>query len=430
MIDDEGQSDEGQAMESLGTGVTGGLLPSLLLCWRGGLAGETGGGNFNYLLFYFLIMDRDEAIARGLRVHETQHSMKRRSPWHDYHGKGTYMLTLVVEGRMPLLGKLWGRVDARPGDGDAPKVMLSELGIAIAKEEIPKIHEYYPQVEVWRVCIMPDHIHLIVRVKEDLRGGQAMESLGTEARGRQASALAKGANQALAGENEAGSIGMTAKREKEMGSLGMVIKGFKMGCNKAYWRIYGMNTTARKGLFELGYNDKVLLHERQLEGWKKYLDDNPRRLMVKRMNPGLFTVMQNKEVAGRTCQMVGNCFLLDIPDKVAVVVHRRYSEGDLRRLREEWLACGERGGVLVSAAISTKEKEVLREAMNRGYRIVLLRENGFPRLYKPCGESFYACSEGLLLQISPWDYHMEKKTITREQCLELNEMAERIAEWR
>ena len=304
---------------------------------------------------------------------------------------------------MPLLGKLWGWVDARPGDGDAPKVILSELGVAIAKEEIPKIHKYYPQVEVWRVCIMPDHIHLIVRVKEDLKGGQAMESLGTEARGGQASALAGGANQAQIGENEAGSIGMTAKREKEMGSLGMVIKGFKMGCNKAYWRIYGMNTAPKKGLFELGYNDKVLLHERQLEGWKKYLDDNPRRLMVKRMNPGLFTVMQNKEVVSRRCQMVGNCFLLDIPDKVAVVVHRRYTEVELRRLRE---------------------------AMNRGYRIVLLRENGFPRLYKPCGESFYACSEGLLLQISPWDYHMEKKTITREQCLELNEMAERIAEWR
>ena len=150
-----------------------------------------------------------------------------------------------------------------------------------------------------------------------------MESLGTGVTGGQASALTKeanlaqtkganqaqteganlalagGANLALAGENEAGSIGMTAKREKEMGSLGMVIKGFKMGCNKAYWRIYGMNTAPRKGLFELGYNDKVLLHERQLEGWKKYLDDNPRRLMVKRMTPGLFTVMQNKEVVGR-----------------------------------------------------------------------------------------------------------------------------------
>ena len=242
-----------------------GTAPFFASLLEGRACRRNGGGSFNYLLFTYFIMDRDEAIARGLRVHETQHSMKRRSPWHDYHGRGTYMLTLVVEGRMPLLGKLWGRVDARPGDGDAPKVMLSELGIAIAKEEIPKIHKYYPQVEVWRVCIMPDHIHLIVRVKEDLRGGQAMESLGTEARGGQASALAKGANQALAGENEAGSIGMTAKREKEMGSLGMVIKGFKMGCNKAYWRIYGMNTTARKGLFELGYNDKVLLHERQLD---------------------------------------------------------------------------------------------------------------------------------------------------------------------
>lgn len=288
-----------------------GTAPFFASLLEGRACRRNGSGSFNYLLFTYFIMDRDEAIARGLRVHETQHSMKRRSPWHDYHGRGTYMLTLVVEGRMPLLGKLWGRVDARPGDGDAPKVMLSELGIAIAKEEIPKIHKYYPQVEVWRVCIMPDHIHLIVRVKEDLRGGQAMESLGTEARGGQASALTKeanlaqtkganqaqteganlasagGANQAQTGENEAGSIGMTAKREKEMGSLGMVIKGFKMGCNKAYWRIYGMNTAPRKGLFELGYNDKVLLHERQLEGWKKYLDDNPRRLMVKRMNPGL-----------------------------------------------------------------------------------------------------------------------------------------------
>ena len=427
-------------------------------------------------------MERDEAIARGLEVRETRHSMKRRSPWHDYHEKGTYMLTLVVEGRMPLLGRLEGRVNARPGDGDAPKVVLSELGTAIVKEEIPKIHRYYPQVEVWKVCIMPDHVHLIVRVKEDLRGYQAMESLGTEARGGQtsaetmenaaaltseenaaaltseekaaaltsqenaaaltseekAAALTSQENAAaltseekaaaLTSEKKADSMGMTAKRGKEMDSLGMVVKGFKLGCNRAYRRIYGMKKMTGKGLFELGYNDKLLLHEGQLKRWKKYLDDNPRRLMVKRMNPELFTVMQNKVVAGRRCQMVGNCFLLDIPDKVAVIVHRRYSEEDLCRLRKEWLACGERGGVLVSAAISIKEKEVLREAMNRGYRIVLLRENGFPRLYKPCGESFDACSEGLLLQISPWEYHMEKKTITREECLELNEMAERIAE--
>ena len=58
---------------------------------------------------------------------------------------------------------------------------------------------------------------------------------------------------------------------------------------------------------------------------------------------------------------------------------------------------------------------------------VLLRENGFPPLYKPQGESFTACSEGRLLQISLWEYHMQRKTISREQCLQLNRMAEDIA---
>ena len=182
-------------------------------------------------------MDRDEAIAKGVKVNDTRHSMKRRSPWHDYHGKGTYMLTLVVEGRMPLLGRLEGRVDARPGDGDGPKVVLSELGAAIVKEEIPKIHKYYPQVEVWKVCIMPDHVHLIVRVKEDLRRDQAMESLGTEARGghdsaqtrETDSALMMEKTSALMSEKEKTTMGMTAKRGKEMDSLGMVVKGFKTG---------------------------------------------------------------------------------------------------------------------------------------------------------------------------------------------------------
>lgn len=350
-------------------------------------------------------MNREEAIARGWEVHETKHSMKRRCPWHDYHKKGTYMLTLVVEGRVPLFGVLKGRAEASFGSTDAPRVEYSELGATILRDEICKITQFYPQVEVWKVCIMPDHIHMIVRVKEDLPDGK---------------------------------------------HLGLVVAGFKGGCSKAAMRVRGMGERPWNGgfdrsmnsgatvplpsgkvipLFEEGYNDKILLHEGQLDNWKAYLDDNPRRLLIKRQNPELFTVLHGMEVAARGCQVVGNRFLLDIPDKMAVIVHRRYTDEENARLREEWLACGERGGVLVSAAISPKEKEVLREAMDRGYRIILLRENGFPALYKPIGEAFDACSEGLLLQISPWEYHMESKMITRAQCLELNAMAESIAQY-
>jgi hypothetical protein len=70
----------------------------------------------------------------------------------------------------------------------------------------------------------------------------------------------------------------------------------------------------------------------------------------------------------------------------------------------------------------------MREAMNSGYRLIALRENGFSPLYKPAGESFAACSQGTLLQVSPWEYHMNRRTISREQCLQLNRMAEWIAE--
>ena len=371
-------------------------------------------------------MNREEALAHGKKVHETKHSMKRRSPWHDYYKKGTYMLTLVVKGRVPLFGELCGITDVPLDSPEAPRVEYSELGNTILRDEIGKINKYYPQVEVWKVCIMPDHIHMIVRVKEDL---------------------------------------------PEKKHLGLVVRGFKTGCSRAWWRqnpipsgkaeetvasmgkaeetVVSMGkaegTVARMAnggeasvpsvspeglrsvLFEKGYNDKILMHEGQLDNWKAYLDDNPRRLFLKRQNPQLFTVLYGMEVADHSCQIVGNRFLLDIPDKMAVIVHRRYTNEENVSLREEWLACGERGGVLVSAAISPKEKDVLREAMNRGYRIILLRENGFPKLYKPSGEAFDACSAGLLLQISPWGYHMEKKSISRAQCLELNAMAERIA---
>lgn len=346
-------------------------------------------------------MTREEAIAAGLEVHETQHSMKRRTPWHNYSRKGTYMLTLVVRYRAALLGTLRTTKNTTGAEpAERAYVELSAMGMAIVEEEQKKINQFYPQVEVWKLCIMPDHLHMILRVKEDLGEGK---------------------------------------------HLGMVVAGFKGGCSKAAMRLGATvlcasaqkdNQSGRPGnnggklipLFEDGYCDKILLHEGQLDNWKHYLDDNPRRLMMKRLHPDLFTVLTGLMVAGEQCQVVGNRFLLDIPDKMAVIVHRRYTAEENARLREEWLACGERGGVLVSAAISPKEKEVMREAMNRGYNIILLRENGFPKLYKPSGEAFDACAEGRLLQISPWGFHMERKVITRGQCLHLNALAERIAD--
>ena len=330
--------------------------------------------------------------------------MKRRKPWHNYHRKGTYMLTLVVEGRQPLFGKL-----VMPTEGTADTttthIELTNLGETIFNEEVKKIPVFYKMVEIWRLCIMPDHIHMIVRVKEDMPDGK---------------------------------------------HLGDVVRGFKVGCTRAWWRLSPNNSPAgetagvvedetttpavspagkkRPILFESGYNDQILLEDGQLDNWIHYLNENPQRLAIKRLHPDYFTTMHYKDIAEWHCQLVGNSFLLDIPDKMAVIVHSAYSDKDYANYKQKWLACGERGGVLVSAAIATREKKVMREAMNRGYRLILVRENGFPPLYKPAGESFYACSEGRLLQVSPWEYHMQRRTISREQCLMLNRLVETITQ--
>lgn len=148
------------------------------------------------------VMNREEAIAKGIKVCETKHSMKRRSPWHDYHKKGTYMLTLVVEGRKALLGSLRGNTEASYSSSDKPRVEYSELGSVIYNEEIKKIHQFYPMVDVWKVCIMPDHIHMIVRVKEDMPEGK---------------------------------------------HLGLVVAGFKGGCSKAAMRLVNQNGRSGKG---------------------------------------------------------------------------------------------------------------------------------------------------------------------------------------
>ena len=376
---------------------------------------------------------KEEAINAGVTIKETRHIMKRRKPWHDYHRKGTYMLTLVVEGRLPVLGKL-----VIPASLPAPTpaslpaatpaslpattpaslsattpaasaagsfIELTPLGMTIRDEEAQKISAIYKMVEVWKLCIMPDHIHMIVRVTEDLPEGK---------------------------------------------HLGDVVRGFKVGCTRAWQRLTTpaslpattpaspLATTpaasaagiapsaASPSLFESGYNDLILLGDGQLDNWKHYLDDNPRRLAVKRLCPDYFTTLNYADIAEWHCQLVGNSFLLDIPQKVAVIVHSGYSDEEYAYHRERWLACGEAGGILVSAAIARREKEVMREAMNRGYRLILARENGFPPLYKPSGESFDACSDGRLLQVSPWQYHMERRTISREQCLILNRLVEEI----
>ena len=346
---------------------------------------------------------------------EKKPTMLRRRVGHDYESRSVYLVTMTVEGRFPLLGSLVGDANAPDGSPDAPKVAPTALGKEVERCWL-SIPQFYPEVRPLALQIMPDHLHGILFV--------------------------------------------TRQMDKP---LGMVLKGFKAGCNKAFRELgyaatllqqreqqpdgKGATLPAReqvgalpeKGaalpargqgagfLFARNYNDHILEGAGELDRWFQYLHDNPRRLAIKRQHPDYFTVRHHIDIGEWSCQIYGNRFLLTVPKRAAVIVHRAYDDAEFASLKEQWLTLAKRGGILVSAAIATREKAVMREAMDSGCRLILLRENGFPDLYKPSGESFRACSEGRLLQISPWEYHMQSKRISREQCLQLNRLAEFIA---
>lgn len=293
-------------------------------------------------------------------------SMKRRKVGHDYRSVAIYMVTLCVKGRRPVLGTLCG-----PDDNHAmPWVSPSQLGLAVKRawQEIP---QYHPQVRLLRFQLMPDHVHGIIQVTEPLPQ-----------------------------------------------HLGRLIQGFKKGCRDA----------APEGgtLWEEGYNDRILRGAGQLDRWIQYLIDNPRRLWVKRQHSELFLQQTGISIGSTPVTVMGNRFLLNYPDKVAVRCSRRLTEQDIDNECRRYLSMAKEGAVLVSPCISPGEKEVMGTAFEAGYPIILLLENGFSPYQKPSGRQFGACSEGRLLLIAPWPRHDDYRKITKQQCEELNALARHI----
>ncbi len=71
-----------------------------------------------------------------------------------------------------MFGHIEGTAKGKLGTAEAPHMVLSELGRRVLEEEVRKISCFYPQVEVWRVAMMPDHIHLLLRVRAALPEGK------------------------------------------------------------------------------------------------------------------------------------------------------------------------------------------------------------------------------------------------------------------
>ena len=352
---------------------------------------------------------------------EKKPSMKRRDDHNDYNGRRIYMITLETAGRQQLFGEITGDALAPAGSANAPQIILSELGQAI-QDEWNGIHNYYPQIDVMAVQMMPDHMHGILFVKAPLpvHLGQVISSFkaGCRKRLRALAAAPRTATGIAAAkphptENTAAAPQTTAQNYQQV-----MPKNYQQALPKN-----SSQATALPLLFEKGYNDLILRSYDELPVWLNYLRDNPRRLLMKRTRPDWLRPFFGLRVAGRTYSAIGNRELLSAPQRLPVRVSRRMSESEIEAIIHRYIEAARNGAVLVSPAISPGEKRVMRTAFNAGLPTIVILENGFTPLSKPHGEQFYACAQGRLLMLAPWEHHNERRTLTAEQCKQLNLMA-------
>lgn len=347
---------------------------------------------------------------------EKKPSMKRRSKSHNYYERGIYMITMAIEGRRPILGTLTGNPDMTEGEL-APHVVPSPLGEKV-KECWLNIPKYYPQVEPLKLCIMPDHIHGILFVHERMEKhlGHVVEGfkIGTRIAAREQGLLPPSpASPSIPYTTAVPFTALLAQSTQQLTTQQHPSRHTATG------RSHGV-------LWETGYNDSILQGKGQMERMNAYLDDNPRRLLIKRQHPKYFTRLGTINVAGIPMQAMGNRLLLNNPTKLQVQCSRHLYQNEIDNLKESFLQQGRKGAIIVSPCISPGEQQIATAALNAKIPIIVLLLKGIPPYFKPQPRYFEACANGCLLMLSPFPYQNERIENMRQRCLQLNDIAAQI----
>ena len=154
-----------------------------------------------------------------------------RLPSYDYSFPGHYFVTICTAEKQKILSAII------VGEGLAPpEVRLSKIG-KIAEEQILKISERFPLVTVEKHVIMPNHLHLLIRIdSEDIRYEE--DSMG-------------GASPSPTLSDIICSLkSLTTKISKEKGL-----------CNKTLW--------------QRSFYDHIIRNEKDYSAYWDYIDNNP-----------------------------------------------------------------------------------------------------------------------------------------------------------
>ncbi|MBD5192925.1 MAG: hypothetical protein HDS91_00150 [Bacteroidales bacterium] len=287
-----------------------------------------------------------------------------RDPKHNYRSRCIYHITIGKAHGCPDFSRVYGTPEQ-------PCVERSRIG-AIVESQMLNLPNLCPSLQILQYVIMPDHIHFAVFAHDYL--------------------------------------------PKPIGSyIGMM----KVKCGQLIRAEFPTVTD----IFIRGFHDRYLRPTHRLSTIIEYINSNPRRLLVRRLNPDFFRRINNLNIFGVTWQAYGNLQLLDNPFKAPVVIHRSDSDDTLAAKHRRWKHVAENGGVLVSPFISPAEKAVRHQCEETAGKIILISNEPFGEREKPAAHDFNLCAEGRLLVIAP----INRLSPGRETFLYLNSIAESIS---
>lgn len=358
-----------------------------------------------------------------------------------FKGVGIYHLTVAVSGRQPLLGWL-------VNDVSSPRVERTDLGSAVARS-IEYLPVHYEGVKILTKCIMPDHVHLVLHLYEN--------------HGYSIKEISRGLRQAWRKDyNRLNGINMPTMSASEQ-PIDVNMPTMSVNINRQIvsaesYQHASQTKLSIPPLFEAPYI-RTLAHRGQLDAMIRYVQDNPRRAMLRRQNSDLFKLRRDTRVGEFRFTSLGNLFLLDYPDKQPVICSRTLTEQQIAAQQTVTLRQAENGCITVTAAISNGEKQITRAVWNTAYPLIILLKDGFPKAgderekyYKPGGAYFEACVAGRLLLLEPtadtlnlpeiqasteqtlrekaearhWDYQPIPITSDRYRMMAANEIVKRL----
>lgn len=307
---------------------------------------------------------------------EFVHQMGRRARHHDYYSRCIYHITLRKAPEAPAFSKVIGDPRLPDWSPEAPRVILTPVG-EIVNREITGIERMHPALSLIEKVIMPDHIHLILFV-----------------------------------------------RDRVPQHPGRYIAAAKARCKKLVNEAFPELGWIK--IFEPKYVDVIISREGQLPVEIDYVRKNPRKLQLMRHYPDFFVRNISITFDSERLMGFGNPFLLKKHFRFQVHVRKHWNDEEFYAYRKKCYSLCRAGGIAVSPFYSPREKIIYQDIVEAGGEIIRVHKEKLGERYKPGGREFDLCAAGRLLIIHELEAPEYDPKLTRGQAVRLNGLAERL----